>query len=320
MKAAVHRQYGPPEVVRVENIPTPVPGENEILIKVHYTTVNRTDCGFRSAEYFVSRLFSGLFRPKQQTLGNEFSGVVEQIGAKVKLFKPGDRVYGFNDQFFGAHAEYLRLPADSAICHIPENLNFEQAVALCEGTHYAWSDIQYAKVKPGANVLVYGATGAIGSAAVQLLKYVGARVTAVCPTKHLDVVKSLGPDRIIDYQTEDFTKSGEKYSLIFDAVGKSSFGVCKALLIDGGAYVSTELGKNGQNVFMALIPGFLVKKHVLFPLPKTKVADMQLFGKLASEGKLKILHDRTYSLDQIVEAYQYVESAQKLGNVLIRMT
>jgi NADPH:quinone reductase-like Zn-dependent oxidoreductase len=149
---------------------------------------------------------------------------------------------------------------------------------------------------------------------------VGARVTAVCPTKHLDVVKSLGPDRIIDYQTEDFTKSGEKYSLIFDAVGKSSFGVCKALLIDGGAYVSTELGKNGQNVFMALIPGFLVKKHVLFPLPKTKVADMQLFGKLASEGKLKILHDRTYSLDQIVEAYQYVESAQKLGNVLIRMT
>jgi NADPH:quinone reductase-like Zn-dependent oxidoreductase len=319
MKAIIHKQYGPPEVAKLTEVPKPVPGENEVLIKVHYATVNRTDCGFRSAEYFISRFWSGLFRPKYQTLGNEFSGVIEMIGSKVKNFSVGDRVFGYNDEHFGAHAEFMIMAEDEAMVHMPVALSFKEAAPIFEGAHYALCDIRAAKVQAGDNVLVYGATGAIGSAAVQLLKYFGANVTAVCSTPHLEMVKSLGADFVLDYTREDFTKVNQKFSFIFDAVGKTSIGKCRRIMSDSGVYISTELGEYGQNVFLALIPRFLVKKRVLFPLPLTKKEDMIFLRDLAVNGNFKPVIDREFTLDQIVEAYSFVETGQKVGNVLIRM-
>ncbi|MDO8951772.1 MAG: NAD(P)-dependent alcohol dehydrogenase, partial [Draconibacterium sp.] len=252
MKAAIHTRYGPPEVIQLAEVPKPTPKENEILIKVYATTVNRTDCGFRSAEYFISRFFSGLFKPKNQTLGNEFAGVVEATGNKVTNFKVGDKVFGFNDITFGANAEYMIMPEKGAMSTVPAGLTFEEAACITEGGHYALCDIRAAKVKPGQNVMIYGATGSIGSAALQLAKYFGATVTAVCNTKNVALVKSLGADAVIDYTKEDYTKTGQTFDFVFDAVGKSSFGKCKPILSKSGIYISTELGKNGENVFLAL--------------------------------------------------------------------
>jgi len=207
MRAAIHTKYGSPDVVKVIEVPKPIPGSNEVLIKVHASTVNRTDCGFRSAEYFISRFFSGLIKPRNNTLGCEFAGEIEAIGENVKSWKIGDRIVGFNDKQFGGHAEYMTLPEDETFAAIPVNFSYHEAAPLLEGAHYALCDIRAAKVKNGQNVLVYGATGAIGSAAVQLLKYFGANVTAVCNTKNVELVKTLGADFVIDYTKEDFTKT-----------------------------------------------------------------------------------------------------------------
>lgn len=317
MKAAIHTQYGPPEVVHIREIEKPAPGANEILVRVHASTVNRTDCGFRSAEYFVSRFFSGLFKPKQQILGCEFSGTVESVGASVLTYKVGDRVFGYNDTLFGGHAEYLIRNEQDAMALIPQNLSFEEAAALTEGAHYALCNIRAAKVEAGQNIMVYGATGAIGSAAVQLLKFFDVEVTAVCNTPNLDLIRSLGADYVIDYTREDFTKTGKQYDFIFDAVGKSSFGICKKLLKKNGVYISTELGKNGENIWMALYGLLLGGKRVLFPIPYIKKEDVIFLKELAERGKFKPLIDRIYPLEEIIAAYQYVESRQKIGNVIL---
>jgi NADPH:quinone reductase-like Zn-dependent oxidoreductase len=319
MKAAIHTKYGPPEVVKVMAVEKPVPKDNEVFIKIFATTVNRTDCGFRSANYFISRFFSGLFKPKQQTLGNEFAGEIESIGKNVTLFKIGDNVFGYNDSKFGAHAEYIVLSENDAITTIPKNLSYEDAAAITEGGHYALCDIRAAKIKSGQNVLVYGATGAIGSAAVQLLKYFGANVTAVCNTKNVELVKSLGADVVIDYTKQDFTKTEQQFDFVFDAVGKTSFGVCKPILKEKGIYISTELGKNGVNIFYALVTSLLGGKRVLFPLPTITKEDVVFLKELVEAGKFKPVIDRKYSLDQIVDAYKYVETGQKIGNVIIKI-
>ena len=317
MKAIIHTRYGPPEVAELKEIPVPQPQKNELLIKVMATTVNRTDCGFRSAEYFVSRFFSGLFRPKQQTLGCEFAGVVEAVGSNVTLFSVGDKIVGYNDEHFGAHAQYLLVAEGEAITHLPQNLSFEEAAALTEGAHYALCDIRAAKVQAGQNVLVYGATGAIGSAAVQLLKHFGANVTAVCNTPNVSLVKSLGADVVIDYTQQDYTTYHNTYDFVFDAVGKSSFGQAKKVLTKKGIYISTELGKNGENIYLALLTPLLGGKRLLFPLPTISKSDVELLRDLAEAGKFKPVIDRTYSLEQIVDAYRYVESGQKIGNVIV---
>lgn len=317
MKAIIHTRYGPPEVAELKEIPAPQPQKNELLIKVMATTVNRTDCGFRSAEYFVSRFFSGLFRPKQQTLGCEFAGIVEAVGSNVNLFSVGDKVVGYNDAHFGAHAQYLLVAEDEAITHLPHNLSFEETAALTEGAHYALCDIRAAKVQAGQNVLVYGATGAIGSAAVQLLKHFGANVTAVCNTPNVSLVKSLGADVVIYYTQQDYTTNHHTYDFVFDAVGKSSFGQAKKVLTKKGIYISTELGKNGENIYLALLTPWLGGKRLLFPLPTISKSDVELLRDLAEAGKFKPVIDRTYSLEQIVEAYRYVESGQKIGNVIV---
>lgn len=319
MKAIVHTEYGPPEVAKLKEIAKPLPKDNEVLIKVYSSTVNRTDSGFRSAEYFISRFWSGLLRPKYQILGCEFAGEIDDVGKNVTSFKKGDKVFGFNYKTFGGHAEYLTIAETDAITHIPESVNFDEAAAITEGGHYALADIRAAKVESGQNVLVYGATGAIGSAAVQLLKHFGAIVTAVCNTKNVELAKSLGADTVIDYQTQDFTKTKAKFEFIFDAVGKSSFGQCKPLLTEKGIYISTEFGKNGENIFYALTTSLWGGKKLLFPLPSITKQDVLFLKELVQKGEFKPVIDRIYRLDQIVEAYKYVESGQKTGNVILKI-
>ena len=317
MKAVVHTKYGPPEVLQLKEVEKPAPKDSEVLIKVHAATVNRTDCGFRSAEYFISRFFSGSLKPKYQTLGCEFAGVIEEVGKDVTSFKIGDKVFGYNDSKFGAHAEYMTLAENEAITKIPGNLSLEEAAPITEGAHYALCDIRAAKVISGQNVMIYGATGAIGSAAVQLVKYFGANVTAVCSTQNVELVKSLGADVVVDYTKQDFTKIDQTFDFVFDAVGKTSFGRCKPLLKDKGIYISTELGKNAENIFLALITPLFGGKKVLFPIPSISKEDIIFLKSLVEAGKFKPVIDRRYKLEQIVEAARYVETGQKTGSVVI---
>ena len=319
MKAIVYSKYGPPEVAKLLQVPKPLPKDNEVLVKIYSSTVNRTDSGLRSAEYFISRFYTGLFRPKHQILGCEFAGIVEAIGQHVTTFKIGDEIFGFNDKTFGGHGEYLTITETDAITTIPEGFSFDEAAAFTEGAHYALIDIRAAKVERGQNVLVYGATGAIGSAAVQLLKHFGAIVTAVSGTKYVGLVKSLGADTVIDYQTQDFTKTEVKFEFIFDAVGKSSFGQCKPLLTAKGIYISTELGKNGENLLLALTTPLWGGKRLLFPIPSITKQDVIFLKKLVEKGEFKPVIDRKYKLEQIVEAYKYVDSGQKTGNVILKV-
>lgn len=319
MKASVYSKYGPPEIIQIKEVDKPIPSEKQVLVKVYATTVNRTDCGFRSAEYFISRFFTGLFRPKNKILGNEFAGKIEAIGKDVTSFAIGESVFGFNDKTLGAHAEYMLMPEDGAMAILPINMTFEEAAPICEGGHYALVDIRAAKVEKGQNTLVYGATGAIGSAAVQLLKHFGATVTAVCDTKNIELVRSLGADAVIDYTKENYTNTGQKFDFIFDAVGKSSFKEGKKVLTKKGIYISTELGKNSANIFLALFTPFFGGKKVLFPIPTMSKEDAILFKQLVESGEYKPLIDSYFSLNEIVEAYRYVEKGQKVGNVIIRV-
>jgi NADPH:quinone reductase-like Zn-dependent oxidoreductase len=318
MKAAVHTRYGPPDVVRIADVDKPVAKVHEVLVKVHATTVNRTDCGFRSGKPFIVRPFSGLLRPKATVLGCEFAGVVDAVGEGVTSFEVGDKVFGFSEWRFGAHAEYLTMREDASIATMPANVTFEEAAASTEGSHYALSMITKAKIGSGQRVLVNGATGAIGSAAVQLLKRLGAVVTAVCDTEHLELVRGLGAYRVIDYTAEDFTKDGQTYDVVIDAVGKSSFGRCRRLLKPRGIYLSSDLGFLAQNPILALKTRLFGGKKVLFPIPpKYDQARVRGFGEMIESGEFKPVIDRRYPLDQIVEAYRYVETGQKIGNVVI---
>ncbi|MES2394616.1 MAG: NAD(P)-dependent alcohol dehydrogenase [Bacteroidota bacterium] len=319
MKAIVYTKYGPPEVAQLMEVDKPIPGDNEVLIKVHSTTVNRTDSALRSAEYFINRLFTGLFGPKNKILGSEFAGEIDAIGKDVKSFIIGEKVFGYNEKKFGAHAEYMTMAENGPITTMPKNLSYDEAAPITEGAHYALCDIRAAKVKQGQNVLVNGATGAIGSAAVQLLKHFGVRVTAVCDTKNVELIRSLGADVIIDYTKEDFTKTKQTFDFIYDAVGKSSFGQCKPLLTKNGIYKSTELGKNAENIYLALITPVLGGKKVLFPIPTITKEDVVFLKELVKRGEFKPVVDRQYKLEQIVDAYKYVETGQKTGSVVIKI-
>jgi len=317
MKAAVHTSYGPPDVVRITEVEKPTAKDNEVLVKVHATTVNRTDCGFRAAKPFFVRFFTGLVRPRVTVLGSEFAGEVEAVGSGVRSFEVGDRVFGFNGSRFGAHAEYMATPEDGSVAAMPANVTFEEAAASTEGSHYALSFIRKAKIRSGQDVLVNGATGAIGSAAVQLVKRLGAEVTAVCNTEHVELVRGLGADRVIDYTAEDFTKDERTYDVVLDAVGKSSFGRCKRLLKPRGIYLSSDLGRLSQNPILALITPLLGGRRVMFPIPRDNQEMVRYFKDLIASGAFKPVIDRRYPLDQIVEAYWYVETGQKIGNVVI---
>jgi NADPH:quinone reductase-like Zn-dependent oxidoreductase len=320
MKAAVRTRYGPPDVVRISEVEKPTAKDDEVLVKVHATTVNRTDCGLRAAKPFIWRFFTGLRRPRVRILGNEFAGEVQAVGSGVRSFQVGERVFGFNGDRFGAHADYLVMPEGGLLATIPADLTYEEAAPSTEGSQSALSMIRSAKVQRGQVVLVNGATGAIGSAAVQLLRQVGARVTAVCGTEHVELVRGLGADRVVDYTAEDFTKDEQAYDAVLDAVGKSSFGRCRRLLKPRGIYVSSDLGPLSQNPILALITPLLGGKKVRFAIPRTPRQEMaRHFKRLLESGEFRPLIDRRYPLDQIVKAYRYVETGQKVGNVVINV-
>jgi NADPH:quinone reductase-like Zn-dependent oxidoreductase len=317
MRAAVQTRYGPPEVVRISEVEKPTAKENEVLVKVHATTVNRTDCACRAARPFFMRFFTGITKPRATILGNEFAGEVEAVGSRVTSFKVGDKVFGYNEGPFGAHAEYLSIREDASLATMPANVTYEQAAPATEGSHYALSHIRAARIRRGQDVLVNGATGAIGSAAVQLLKSLGANVTAVCSTDNLGLVRGLGADRVIDYTVGDFTKDERRYDVVLDSVGKSSFSQCRRILKPRGIYLSSELGPHAQNPFLALVAPLHGGKKVMFPIPKHDRTMVGYLKDLIESGDFKPVIDRTYPLNQIVEAYRYVETGQKTGNVVI---
>lgn len=320
MKAAVQKRYGPPDNIQIVDVPKPVPKSDEILIRVYASSVNRTDAGFLRATPFVTRFFSGLIKPRNPILGCEFAGELVEVGRDVREFKTGDRVFGFDDTGWGGHGEYKVISESKSVTKIPESITYKQAGVSGEGSHYALSYVMTIQKIGAKRVLVHGSTGAIGSAAVQFLKESGMYVVATSNTKNMSQIKSLGPDRLIDWEKHDFTCDGEKFDVVFDAVGKSSFKACKPLLKNRGVYIATELGPYGQNPFLGLaspLYRLFGAKRVLFPLPKNSKQIIEHVASCLADGSFKPLIDREYPIDKIIDAYKYVETGQKTGNVVI---
>ncbi|MGH3126700.1 MAG: NAD(P)-dependent alcohol dehydrogenase [Gaiellaceae bacterium] len=314
MRAVVYDRYGPAEVLHIDEVPRPVPKENEVLVKVHASTITRSDCGYRGADPFFSRVFTGLLRPKQRIAGTELSGVVEEVGSAVTSFAVGDEVFGLRS---GANAEYVCVREQGALAHKPASLTFEEAAALSDGASIARACLAPADLGPGTRIVVYGASGAIGTAAVQLAKAAGAHVTAVCNTKNLELVRSLGPDAVIDYTQEDFTRDGETYDVVFDAVGKTSFRRCRHSLKPGGVYLETDLGFMWHVPLLALATRVIGSKRVTLQIPKYTKEDVSHVKELVEAGKYRPVIDRTYPLHEVVAATKYVETGQKTGNVVL---
>ena len=323
MKALYYTHYGQPDVLQFREIPKPEPKANELLVQVTFTSVNRTDSAIIRGIPFIAKLFTGLFGPRKKTPGSEFAGVVEAVGGAVEGFQPGMRVFGFGDMGSSSHAEYLCVK-EANVLAIPEGLSDAQAAAGTEGFHYALNTVNKRPLKDGQKALVYGATGAIGSAGVQILKSMGLWVTAVGNTANQKRLKSLGADKVVDYEQEDFTADDLRYDVVLDAVGKVSFFQCFRLLNRGGYYVSTDLGYLNQNVFLPmitpLISPLLGGRRTGSPIPVNIKGSLQLIEKLVAEGRYNPVLDREYPFDDIIEAYRYVQTGQKTGNVVIRMT
>jgi NADPH:quinone reductase-like Zn-dependent oxidoreductase len=317
MKAAIRRKYCSPNQIKIESIDKPVPKEDEVLIKVYATTVNRTDCANLTANPFIMRFVLGLMKPRQIILGTDFSGEIISTGKNIKSFRVGDKVYGFNDLGSESHAEYM-IKTEENLFHIPENIDLKIAAASLEGAHYAYSFIHKVTIQSGQRVLINGATGGIGSALLQFVRQYDVKITATCTTKNMELIKSLGADKIYDYTKEDFADDDEKYDFIFDAVGKSTFGKCKPLLKEKGIYISSELGPYSQNIFYSLLASIMNKK-VIFPLPYSKQKSIPFISNLLEKGKYKPVIDREYSLEDISKAYEYVIIGQKTGNVIINV-
>lgn len=317
MRAAIRHKYGPPNTLKIETVQKPTPKDDEVLIKVHATTVNRTDCAVMTGKPFIMRFFTGLLKPTSPTPGTDFAGQIEAIGKGVTSFKVGDKVWGFKDEGLYSQAEYFTYSASANIDTMPAGISYEDAAASLEGAHYAYNFLKKVDIEPGQKILVNGATGAIGSAILQMLKYMDAEVVCVCNTKNIDLIKSLGADRIINYEKEDFTKENMSYDHIFDAVGKSSFGKCKPQIKEGGVYISSELGDYAQNIYYALTTPLFSKKKVIFPLPNNIKESMKFMKKLHEEGKFTPVIDCRYPLDEIADAYEYVLTGQKTGNVIL---
>lgn len=294
MKAVVYERYGPPEVLELRDIPKPVPKRDELLVKVMATTVTAGDWRMRKADPFLVRIFSGLFKPScVKILGFELAGVVEETGEAVTAFRKGDEVFASCGFKFGAYAEYKCLKVDDNVARKPKNMRFEEAAAVPIGGLTALRFLKEAEVSEGKNVLIYGASGSVGTFAIQLGKYFGAQVVAVCSTANIDLVKSLGADQVIDYTTSDFTKMAAQFDVILDAVGKTSKSACRSLLKKNGKYVSVT----GS--------------------PKSGTGDLLQLKAIIEAGKLRSVIDRRYTLPQIQEAHTYVEKFHKKGNVVV---
>jgi NADPH:quinone reductase-like Zn-dependent oxidoreductase len=316
MKAVVYDRYGPPEVQRLEEVDRPVPRTDEVLVQIRASTVTRTDIGVRAGKPLLVRFFFGLRRPKQRILGTELAGEVAAVGVAVTTFAVGDQVFGSTAAFkSGTHAEFICMRESDPLAHMPAGLTFQEAAVVPDGAILALMCLESVHPQAGQKVLVYGASGSIGTAGVQLAKHFGADVTAVCSTKNVALVKSLGADSVVDYTKEDFTKNGQTYDTIFDAVGKHSFSRCKDSLKRGGAYVATD---GFRNLFLQLWTSRIGDKKVLFPIPPhyTK-QNVLLLKKLIEAGEYRPVVDRSYPLADVVEATRYVETEQKVGNVVL---
>ncbi len=323
MKAIVCTKYGPPEVLKLEEVEKPTPKDNEVLIKVYASIVEPTDCGSRKGDPSYARIFFGLTRPKNPILGCELAGEIEAVGKDVRLFKEGDRVFGATGLGFGAYAEYMCLPEDGVLAMRPANMTYEEAAAATDGAPTALPFLRdKGHVQRGQEVLINGASGSVGIYAVQLAKYFGAEVTGVCSTTNLELVTSLGADKVIDYTEKDFTKSGETYDIIFDAVGKSSFSRCKGALKQEGIYLTTvpTLAIMLQMLWTSKIGIGSKKAMIAFTgmRPSSKrTEDLVFLKELFKAGKIKPVIDRSYPLEQIAEAHRYVDKGHKKGNVVI---
>ena len=320
MRAVVHDAYGPPQVLRLEEVPQPVPADDEVLVRIRATTVTRADAHLRSGTPFVQRFQSGLRRPKRRILGHELAGEIEEVGADVTEFEVGDRVFGALPYLAlraGSHAELMSIPAAWPLAPIPDGMAFEEAAAVADGALLALNAYRPVGGLEAKKVLVYGASGSIGTAGVQLAKHFGAQVTAVCNTKNLELVRSLGADEVIDYLHEDFTRNGKTYHVVFDAVGKHSFRRCKGSLEPGGVYLPTD---GFWNVALWLMHKRVGHKKVVFELPPRYRKDDVLFLKaLLEAGEYRPVVDRTYPLEDVVEAHRYVDTQQKTGNVVLTL-
>ena len=317
MKASIRRKYGSPNQIKIESIDKPIPKDNEVLIKVYATTVNRTDCAILTAHPFIMRFLLGFFKPRKVILGTDFAGEVILIGENVKSYNIGDKVFGFIDTGSESQAEYT-LAKEGNLFSVPEKIGYKQAVASLEGAHYAYTFIHKVNIQSGQKILIIGATGAIGSALLQFVKQYDVKITATCNTKNIQLIESLGADKTYDYTKEDFTDDNDKYDFIFDTVGKSTFGKCKPLLKGKGIYISSELGPFSQNIFFPLITSISNKK-VIFPIPYSTQKTIPYISKLLETEKFKPVIDREYSLKDISKAYEYVLAGQKTGNVIIEV-
>lgn len=317
MKAVIRENYVTFEKLSIKEVDKPIPKDNEVLVKVYATTVNRSDCAVVTGVPFIMRLVIGLIKPKLSITGTDFAGVIEAIGNNVKGFKVGDNVWGLNDEGLSSHAAYMTIKEDAGIIKMHESQTFQEAAACAEGAHYAYNTIKKLNFKKGDKVLVYGATGAIGSAALQIAKHFGAYVTAVGNTKNIQLLKDLGADKTYDYLTEDFTQDEERYQFVFDAVGKSSFGVCRKLMLPEGIYVSSELGPGYENIYLPLLTKIKGGQRVVFPIPTDCRRSLLFINELIENGEYKAVIDRTYKPEDIIDAFEYVSSGQKTGNVII---
>jgi NADPH:quinone reductase-like Zn-dependent oxidoreductase len=322
MKAIVQTKYGPPEVLQLKEVEKPTPKDNEVLIRIYAAAVTTEDPLNRKGKPFIVRLATGLIRPKNPIQGAEFSGEIESVGKDVTLYKEGDQVFGSTGTSFGCYAEYVCMPEDGMLAIKPANMTYEEAAPVC-GALAAWNFLRdKANIQSGQKVLINGASGSVGTAAVQIARHFGTEVTGVCSTANLELVKSLGADKVIDYSKEDFTKTGESYDIIFDAASKSSFSRCKGSLTQKGVYLSTVL--RIPILLQMLWTSKIGSKKAMFsatglrPVPERLIFLKELI-KLIEAGKIKSVIDRRYLLEQIAEAHRYVETGHKKGNVVITL-
>jgi NADPH:quinone reductase-like Zn-dependent oxidoreductase len=320
MKAVVYESYGPPDVLHISEVPTPTPKNNEVLIRIHAAAVTTTDCNLRGGDPLM-RLVFGLRRPKRPILGTEFAGEIEAIGTEVQHYRVGDQVFAATGAGFGAYAEYICLPEDGALAPKPGNATYAEAAAICEGGLTALPFLRdTGKIQREHRVVINGASGAVGASAVQLAKVLGADVTGVCGPTNVELVRSLGADTVIDYSKEDFTRTGQLYDIIFDAVGKSSFARCKGALTSDGVYLATvpSLALYAHVLRTAKLSGKKAKVAATGLRPASeKAKDLRYLADLAEAGTLKPTLDRTYPMAQVAEAHRHVETGHKRGTVVI---
>lgn len=320
MKAAVRSKYGSSKVLGIQELDIPIPKDDEVLIRVHAATVNRSDCHVLTGKPLLMRLFTGLFKPKLSITGCDFAGQIAATGKNVTSFKAGDKIMGFGGGLgCGSHAQYFTYPeakANKAIVTMPGNISYSEAAACLEATFYGLNTVHSVNPQPGQKAMVNGATGGIGSAVVQFLKYYGVYVTATCPGEHSDLVRSLGADRIIDYQTQDFTKDKKQYDFVFDSVGRSTFFKCKPLLKKKGLYTSSD---GPENLLLMFITPIFGGKKVIFRMPNTIKLGLVFIKHLVEKGNFRPVIDRKYPLEKIAEAFTYVASGKKIGNVILTM-